>query len=380
MLANVQTRQSRSHPFVLMDSKDFLNLTAIDPPWLKTPGAALRHESKAAKQARLRTDMKLAPYWIPVTVLALAAAFLAACGGAEPAPDLLDLVPAEAQVIAWLEIDKIREEPALGPVREAISQGGASTGFQEWREGWDALLGEELGDFSRAVVFAVPGEGDNDSAFIMEGMPDGDAVLAWAAGQSRGPTIETQYHGAAVFVDEPEMGQIGVSFLSDELTVLGNPSAVYRVIDVHQGNSAPVGGMLAESFQGAGDNLARVVVAATPDVFDRAGDGFSGLDGMTSTPIGNSLEDLEFLILTVSPTPEGLRAEVEMRFEQVESADATGSVIEGLVQLGLGFSEDAQQRDLLGRVTVEVDGNRVVISLPLTGEELAYLAAALGGG
>ena len=322
--------------------------------------------------------MKVAGVFVLILLVALAAI---SCRGPAAAPEPINLVPADANLVALVQIAEFREEPALQRMLQTVTQIGPAI---RGRDGCEDVV-PDWRRFDQVLFFADPARPEGYAASIVNGPVNPETLLAEV---SAATGIEPQGKEFAVAGEFQETvyvvgcagRSLNIAFLGEKFTVMGDWPAVKDVIRVYHGNGEPLGGPVLDAFDRTGESAISMALDPTREVLAQS-QGILGefaLGGFAS--VTETFQDVAVITAVINPAGEGVTIEAGLHFDSEESADAFGKTLDGLLKLAAGFTPDEKFRDLVSKVGVTVAGDRVTITLSLTGAELLGLMEEMTGG
>lgn len=327
---------------------------------------------------------------VPVVLIlgGIATILAAACGGGqETSPQ--KLIPDGSNLIAHVNINGMLADNGL------LSLVSTITADQENPINIDDILeealretGVDLRQFAQAVIFTDISRSDEFSGVIAKGRFDELALISSIRNAVDDRLVSAPYKGNLIYSPEAISDAPSISILPEGILIVGTSEAVRAVIDVHQGDRGTVSGNLIEAFNDLGGGLFRLqakvpaelvadylpfAIASFPFLSDAlSGEGVSGLFGSVER-----LRDLEFVGLALAQNGQIVILRVNLKFSSQESAEAISELLGGLITLASSFSPDPALTELLEKLQVGLDDDRVSIRLELERPEIADLISSL---
>ncbi|MCI0778588.1 MAG: hypothetical protein J4N32_01100 [Chloroflexi bacterium] len=319
--------------------------------------------------------------------VALAAAVLlslavAACSDAPP-PEPIDLVPADANLVALVDLGRMLIDADAAVLFESVplGEGGPATLGEALAE-FEADTGIDPRQFTRVVVFGLVDpaaglDGQTDLAMMARGTFDGDTILGRVRLDSAGDLREDEYRGHALLVGVEEDGsETAVTVLADEVLVIGDLGAVTSVIDVLEDGEGALAGPLLDTYLALGDPLVKAAFAVPPGAID-------GLGGMPADVIPipldlSMLSDITTVGLTADKEADLVTVTVTLEHASAASAEAAAEYLGTLLTLAGPFLPPGAAADLVGLIEISYVESTVTLSITATVDQLTGAAEELG--
>jgi hypothetical protein len=275
---------------------------------------------------------------VPLALLCCACAESGAAPGASSAPrpadedDLWSMLPAEADLVLWADLGKLRASPWTRESFDRIAPG----------EGHGGLPPEQLRNVERVVFAKVPSFADGASVLIARGAIDRAAVVK-AFAKDAGPGTSSYYRGAELIA----RGDQSLAFLGRRTVLSGLTVAVRAALDCNFGVAPAVEGeswfrrMRAELVRGRDE--ATMVAAlyvhplpATREALMREmGEGGTLQDFSARVDLGGDLDLAAWALVTSETEARDLAARLSERLRDVGvrpivTAFGFGSVLESI--------------------------------------------------
>ena len=311
-------------------------------------------------------------------LLALAAA---ACTDAPP-PEPIDLVPADANLVAHIDLGQILLDPDVSGGFESVPLGedGPAT-LDEALAEFEAETGIDLLQFANIVVFGAfdPAGLDDqpDFGILARGTFDGDAILDKVRLGSGGELREDEYRGHALLIGAEEDGSETVmTVLADEVFVFGTLGAVTSVIDVLEDGEGALAGPLLDTYVALGDPLVKAAFAVPSGAFDDLGGVPTDAIPIPFDP--SLLSDITIAGFAADKEADLVTVTVTLEYASAASAEAASDYFSALLTLAGPFLPPGAAADLVGLIDISHLDTTVTISFSATVDQLTGAAEELG--
>ncbi len=340
------------------------------PPWNAAGPTAAGPTRTRERQGRAR---------LATTALlgALIAVVGAACDSPAPSRSPIEIVPADAAVVGFIDVRALVADEDVASLYDRIPREPEDPAtFAEFLEEIESEAGVAVDDVSEVVYFFSGDLAalDDDAAkygFLAAGAFDREEVFAAIEAGTEGQTERTQYGGHELLTndyDETAFTVIDGTFVS------GSLDAVHDVIDVAEGEAEALSGPLLDRLDAMEDSWVKLAADAGEDAADLT-------DGMEDAlPVDLGLEDAEGLALSIGKQGDDFSAVLTVTYPNPEAAAEAAEVIEALVTLYKAFGaaeSDDPLAALLDELQVESADNDMSVSLALSVEQVEDLLGLL---
>ncbi|MCH8225675.1 MAG: DUF3105 domain-containing protein [Chloroflexi bacterium] len=337
------------------------------------------HNSVSGSGARRRIRR---PWLAAIMALALAVVLLAAgCGGGGK-NGLLELVPEGATLIGEIEVADILEKVDLDSLLEALpDEGDVPQSIDEALEMIVGVIGIDLRDISRAVIFGDPQREDDYIGLIVRGAIDEEALVA-AIQRATGTLLMETYKGRELHLAQDDSDNFAYTLLDQETLVIGNSDAVRHVIDVEAGDRDRAEGATYDAFNDLPAGLIRLALVVPQEAVQELGGGLEGFlgqqDNLGGLPINlDSFDELETFGFVLGQDGDALKFLVQLDFAGRESAANVGDLLEGLLKVAGALAPEGQDLGFLDLIQVDRGGSRLAVSIDLPISEIEDLLEGL---
>ena len=330
---------------------------------------------------------------------ALAAAVLlslAAAGCGEPLPEPIDLVPADANFVANIELGRILLDADVAGGFESVPPGPEGpASLDDALAEIEAETGIDLLQFSRIVAFGTvdPAATSNDQTgdqtggqmgfgsggdfgLLARGTFDGDAILDKVRLGSEGELREEEYRGHALLIGaEADGSETVMTVLGDEVFVLGTRAAVTSVIDVLEDGGA-LSGPLLDTYVALGDPLVKAAFAVPPGAVDDLGGVPADAIPIPFDP--SLLTDVRTVGFAADKVDDVVTLEVQLEYVSAETAQEASEFLQALLTLAGPFVPPGAAADLIDLIDVSHAEATVTISFSATVDQLTAAAEEYG--
>ena len=318
---------------------------------------------------------------IPVFLTLIAALLLTACGGDSPSGSRLDperLIPANASFIAQARVaDILRDIDFESLYRQTPKSAGDPQNFGELLDQGIGVTGIDFREFNTAILFGDLSRKKESIAAIVEGGFDRIRLLQAIEEHSETPLTIQDYLGQEIHVGESEDHTMALSFLSDDVLVVGTLEAVRAVIDVQQGKMERASGRVFDSYRDLGEPLFKLAMAVPPEALAELEEGM-GDGGFVPFSV-QALRDLDVVTIVLDRPGDDLKVEARLNFTNGKSAKEIGNALVGLMALAKGLVPDEEARKLLDRLVIDTVEKRVTVLFQAPMSELQQAAASMEG-
>ena len=323
-----------------------------------------------------------------MTAAALAATVLltlAAVGCSEtPPPEPIDLVPADANLVAHIDLGQILLDPDLGGGFESVPLGeDAPATLDEALAEFEAETGIDLLQFTRIVAFGridttTSLDAQSDFAIMARGTFDGDAILDKVRLGSAGELREDEYRDHVLLVGvEVDGSQTAMTVLADEVFVFGTPGAVTSVIDVLEDGEGALAGPLLDTYLAQGDPLVKAAFAVPTGAFDDLGG--VPTDALPIPFDPSLISDITIVGFSTDKVAELLTVTVTLEYASTSSAEEASEYFAALLTIAGPFIPPGAAADLVDLIDISHLATTVTISFSATVEQLTAAGNELGG-
>ena len=321
------------------------------------------------------------------TALAAAALLsLAAAGCASALPEPIDLVPADANFVANVELGRILLDPDVASAFESAPLGeDAPASLEDALAEVEAETGIDLLQFSRLVVFGVfdpTADTDGEMGFgaggefgiLARGTFDGDAILDRIRLGSDGDLREDEYRDHALLIGTEEDGSETVmTVLADEVFVFGTLGAVTSVIDVLEDGEGALAGPLLDTYVALGDPLVKAAFAMPPDALEGLSSGAADLLPIPFDP--SLIWDIEIVGFAADKGADLVTVNLTLEYATPAQAEGASDFFGALLTLAGPFLPTGPAADLIDISNAEAT---VTISFSATVDQLSAAAEEYG--
>ena len=317
----------------------------------------------------------------PLFLALIAALFITACEVGSTSSELVDpeqLIPANANFIAQVRVaDFLRDVDFETLYRQTPKSDDDPQNLGELLDQAVGETGIDFREFDTAILFGDVSQREESVAAIVEGEFD-QARLIQAIEEYGETSLTLQdYQGQEIHVGESEEQTVALSFLGEDVLVVGTLGAVQAVIDVKQGNMARASGKVFDSYQDLGQPLFKMAMEVPPEALAELQDDIGG-GGFIPFSV-EALRDLDVVTMVVDRPGDDLKVEAQLNFTNGKSAEEIGNTLMGLLAMAKGFIPDEEARKLLGRLEIVTVDQKVTLLFQAPMSELQQAAASMEG-
>jgi hypothetical protein len=305
---------------------------------------------------------------------------LTACGSAGPGAALKDLVPAEANLIAQVQVSEILQDPDLATLYDQTPKNpGDPQTFQELLAQTQEETGIDFRQFNTAILFGDITRDNEYFGVIAQGPVNQEQFLSAMQEQSEPALTSIDYKGRQIHVGQKEEDTLALSFLEGNVLVMGSLPAVQAVIDVQEGDQPRVSGKVYDAFVRLGNPLFSMALAAPPEALTELEDSLGDGEGFGMMPAMTAFQDLDVVSLVVDKPGSDLKMEAQLEFFTADSADRMGNTLDGFLKLAAGFSSNEESSKILEKLQLKVDGTRLTLNFQAPIADLREVASSTEG-
>ncbi len=317
--------------------------------------------------------------FLTLALVLLVPLVLAACGSLTQTSDATSLVPANANLIAQVQLSKILEDADFQALYEQTPKSSDDPqNFEELLAKAQKETGIDFSRFSTATLFGDVTQDDDYFGVIVRGPINEELLIAALKVSADVVWSTTEYKGVRILSDESEGENPAIAVLDGDTTVLGTLPAIQAVIDVKQGDMAGISGPVYDAFNDMGTPLVSLAVAIPPETVANLEDSMGGAQGFGMVPAMDALQDISVMGFLVDKLGEDLKVEARVDFVNAESANEMGDTLDGLLKLASAFAPDESVRSLLDKLELTVDGSNITVSFQAPLSELEGVAQTMG--
>ena len=325
----------------------------------------------------------------PAVALAAAALLsLAAVGCAAPPPEPIDLVPADANLVASIELSSLLTDPDLASAFESAPHGeDGPASLDEKLAEVQAETGIDLRSFSRVIAFGIvdptiAGDGatlgaGEEFAILARGTFNGDAILDRVRLEAATDVREDEYRGHALLLPDEEDGtQTAMTLLADDVFVFGTLGAVTSVIDVLEDGEGALSGPPLDTYVALGDPLVKVAFAVPAGSLE-----YIVAEPTDAFPIPfdpSLISDVRIVGFASDKEADVVTATVTLEYTSAASAEDASEFFGALLTLAAPFLPPGAAVDLLDLIEISHVDTTVTISVSATADQLSAAAEELG--
>lgn len=305
--------------------------------------------------------------------------FLAACGSLTQSSDSTNLVPANANLIAQIQVSRILEDSDFQALyQKAPKSSDDPQTFEELLAKGQEETGIDFRKFTTATLFGDVTQDDEYFGVIARG-PVNEQLLVAALNASSDIVVSTEeYNGVQIYTAESDSQKPVFAVLDNDTTVLGTLPAVQDVIDVKQGTLAGISGPVYDAFNDLGTPLVSLAVAIPPETLAGLENSMGGAQGFGMMPAMESLQDITVMAFLIDKLGQDLKVEARLGFLNADSATEMGDTLDGLLKLASAFSQDESVRSLLKKLEIVVDGSTMTASFQAPLAEIEEVTQTMG--
>ena len=298
-----------------------------------------------------------------------------AVGCQAPEIDALELVPQQANLIANIQVSKILNDQDL---RNAYNNAKKKAGQPQTVEEVEEVV-KEIGidprNISEAVVFADVTTTDMGGylGIIIEGSFNEKQLIDNIEEKTGEKLTTSDYKGYKLYIDEEDPGEqreLGITFLSNKMLLLGTTKAVKDAIDVSKGDRQQVGATILETYNRLDDALIKVAI----ELPQEARKTWTEEQLPSEFPISlESFADIDTVGFALNKKADIITIQINPHFLSTDSAQDARDTLSGAISLFKGMLQDPEIKELLGKIEVTTTDSWVIIAFEITLSEIESL-------
>jgi len=264
-------------------------------------------------------------------VALLSLSLVVACGdSSRDVNDRIDLVPQTADLVGHVELSQVVGDADIAEIYAALpKEAGDPQTLEEAIANAVDMDCLELDSFEEGWIFgnllSLIILDTNYAAVILRGTFDESTVLNCARVEFGEGLTSIEHKGQTIYAGAD--GQTGLAILSDDLLAAGSVAAIKDVMAVREGSAPALDGELLEAYDDLDDAMFKLAAAVPPGLVKQKMQEF--IDGGTSPPALDALDDLQVLGMTVGKSDGAVSFDSQLFFSNKDSAND----VKGLIPL-----------------------------------------------
>ena len=309
-------------------------------------------------------------------VLLISALLIPASGCGSEKYKAIELIPAGANLIAGIQIDRIiGDQDIIDTYNEMEKEADQPQTYDEALDELFQESGIDIKDFSSALIFGdvSDGEGMEYFGFIAEGSFDEDEFIKNIEKNSGEKFPSGDYQGHKLYTNENK--DASFTFLNDNMLLGGTPGAVKDSIDVIKGDREPVKGELLDAYKRY-DNALVSLAMVMPE---GAQDALTGDSMMSEMPISmDAFNSIDIIGFSVDKDRETFSSRIEFHFLEADSVQDAHDTISGMISMIKGMMEEPAVKEFLGNIEVSISGSWMTIAIEVELSQIEELMEMAG--
>jgi len=323
--------------------------------------------------------------FLAVPLVVLAVLFLTGCTTASQGVDVQNLVPADANLIAQVQIQRILNDADFEKLYRQAPKGPAvPQDFDGLMDLAEQETGIDIRQFTQVVLFADVSQKEDYFGVIAIGSANETKIIEAINAGGDAKLEATDFRGVRVYRDQLrdqlDEDTTYIAFLDGETTIIGTQLAVHNVIAVQQGSMASISGQVYETFIDLGNPLFSMAVAVPPEAFDAIEESLGSAQGFGMLPAMVAIQDIEVVGILIDKLGSDIKIVSKVGFVDASSAAEMGNTLDGLLKLAAGFIPEEGTRQLIRKLQLNVNGRFITISLQVPLSELQEVTRDLAPG
>jgi hypothetical protein len=315
--------------------------------------------------------LKKATFAVMATLMVLPLIIMVGCGSGGGSANPIELVPQRADLVGMVDLSSILSDNDFAGIYDRLPK--KSQDPQTLSDALDSVkeqIGIDLRHFGEGVFFGnVSESGDNGGyfGFIVRGDFSRDDLISAIETRAGIKLSIIEYKGYEIYTNGNETSAL--SFLSNEMLVIGGMVPVKDVIEVKEGDRAALSGEVLDTYNELGNALvkvASVIPESRRGVLPSLSDG-SSIDL-------SSFADVEKGGLVLAKEGQTISLKVKLYFTNSKSAESAGRLV-SLAQIFTDMLPIPEQGralvpELLKKLEVNTSGTLLTISIEMTVSEI----------
>jgi hypothetical protein len=306
-----------------------------------------------------------------MAILLVVPLIMIGCGSGGGSADPIELVPQRANLVGMIDLSPLLSDNDFADIYDRLPK--ESQDPQTLSDALDRVkeqIGIDLRQFGEGVFFGdVSESADNGGyfGFIVKGDFNRDDLISAIETRAGIKVSISEYKGYEIYTDGDESSAL--SFLSNQMLVIGGMVPVKDVIQVKEGDRPALSGEVLETYNELGNALIKVA-SLIPE---------SSRGALPSPSDGSSIDlspfaDVEKGGLVVAKEGQTISLKVKLYFTNSKSAESAGR----LVSLAQTFTDvfpvpeqgSTLVPELLNKLELNTSGTLLTISIEMTVSEI----------
>ena len=324
--------------------------------------------------------LRKATFAVMAILIVLPLIIMIGCGNGGGSANPIELVPQRANLVGMIDLSPLLSDNDFADIYDRLPK--KSQDPQTLSDALDRVkeqIGIDLRQFGEGVFFGdVSESGDNGGyfGFIVKGDFNRDDLISAIETRAGIKLSIIEYKGYEIYTDGDETSAL--SFLSNEVLVIGGMVRVKDVIQVKEGDRAALSGEVLETYNELGNALIKVA-SLVPESSRGALPSPSDSSSVDLSPFA----DVEKGGLVVAKEGQSISLKVKLYFTNSKSAESAGRLV-SLAQMFTDLlpvpEEDSQLvPELLNKLEVNTSGTLLTISIGMTVSEIEDMISSGNG-
>jgi hypothetical protein len=315
--------------------------------------------------------LKKAVFAVITILIVLPLIMMVGCGSGGGSANPIELVPQGANLVGMVDLSLILSDDDFADIYDRLPK--KSQDPQTFSDALDSVreqIGIDLRQFGEGVFFGnVSESGDNGGyfGFIVKGDFNRDDLISAIETRAGIKLSIIEYKGYEIYTNGNETSAL--SFLGNEMLVIGGMVPVKDVIQIKEGDRAALSGEVLDTYNELGNalvKLASVIPESRRGVLPSLSDG-SSIDL-------SSFADVEKGGLVLAKEGQTISLKIKLYFTNSKSAESAGRLV-SLAQIftdRLPIPEQGRALvpELLKKLKVNTSGTLLTISIEMTASEI----------
>jgi hypothetical protein len=314
--------------------------------------------------------------WGYLVLILLISALLVPALGCQSGYEAIELVPANSNLIAGIQISKIiNDQDMIDAYDEMLKEPDQPQTFSEALDELFNESGIDINDFSRVLIFGDISNIEQSEyvGFIAEGTFDENDFIKNVE-ENMGEKFSTiDYKGYKLYSSDDE--DFSFAFLNDKILLGGSTRAVKDSVDVSKGDSKPVAGQLLDTYNRYGNALISLVIM----IPENARDTFADESMMSDMPISmDAFSSIDIIGFSLDKEKATLNSRIELHSLGVDLIQDAYDIISGTINMLIGMMEEPGLKELLENMEVSLSESWIIITFKIELSQIEELMETYG--
>lgn len=311
-----------------------------------------------------------------ILLIFLISSLLLPASGCQPTYKAIEIVPADINLIAGIQISKIvNDQDIINAYNEMEKESGQPQTFNEALDELFKESGIDINDFSKALIFGDISNIEQSEyvGFIAEGTFDKNDFIKNVEENSGEEFSTSNYKGYKLYSGEDD--DFSFSFLNDKMLLGGSTQAVRDSIDVIKGDSKPFEGQLLDTY----NRFSNALISLAIEVPEEARDTFTDQPMTGDMPVSlDAFSSIDVVGFSLDKENSTLNGRIELHFLDADSVQDAYDTLSGMISMFKGMMEETGLKELLGNIEVSISESWITLAIKIELSQIEELMEAYG--